>query len=424
MGTILNYLRRLNGFNRNAKLFLLSTVLNGLGLSLLVLLYNLYILSLGFHEDMIGLVTLVASLVAVVAALPMGWVANRLGYKDAQIVGIVGSALSLVVPLVFPTAWALIVCELIWGVAFTLLIIVGAPFMSENSSEEERSYLFSIQFMLATLTMFIGSLCGGELPRLFGLWLNVGAESPTAYQGALAVGTGLMFASTLPLFFLKTQTGLHTHTTRPRLVVREPRKIARLLLPTLISAVAGGMFVPFVNVFWKVSHHLNDAAIGQIFAASALIMTALATLTPVLAQRWGAVRVMVVTQVCAVGGLLMFGFSPWFMFALAGYLGRDVLMNLSRPLAGQFQMERSALAERAAVSALATMAFNLSWGLGSWVSGIWQTQGQFALVIMVSAGFYLASAALLQALFGQEPAQDPSLDKIAANSVALGSLAD
>jgi MFS family permease len=425
MNNSVSYLGRLGGFNRNAKLFLISTFLNGLGISLLVLLYNLYILSLGFHEDMIGLVTLVACLMAAAASLPMAWAAHRLGYRAAQIVGLAGSALSIGLALVVPTAQALIVTELIWGVAFTLVLIVSAPYMTENSSEEERPYLFSIQFVLLTSTGFIGSLFGGELPRLFGLVLKVGAESPMAYQGALSVAVALMFASALPLFFLEVPKGRHTHAARPRLVVRDRGKVVRLLLPTLLSAAGGGMFVPFVNVFWRLLHNLNDASIGQVFAVSALLMTGLGLLAPILSRRWGMVRVMVCTQLVSITGLLFFGFSPWLVVALLGYLGRDVLINLSRPLSMQFQMEESELDERAAVSSLSTMLFNLAWGVGSWVSGLWQTQGHFTLVFVASAAFFLAAVGSLQILYGRtRPPVAASELTISNRAVAVGSPAE
>jgi MFS family permease len=420
----LNLLRRVNGFSRNAKLFLLNTVLFGLGISLLVLLYNLYILSLGFHEDMIGLVTAVASVVAVAAAIPMGLVANRLGYKWGQVAGIVGSALSIALALLIPTGTALIVTEFIWGVAFTLAIIIGAPFIAENSSEEERPYLFSIQFAVVMLTAFIGSLGGGQLPRAFANWLHVAPESPAAYQGALAIGVLLMLASAVPLLFLETPRaqGAHAHIARPRLTVHDRGRVARLLLPSLVGAVGGGMFIPFTNVFWRVLFNLGDDHIGQVFAASALLVAGLGMLAPALTRRWGLVRVMVVTQLLSVAGLITFGFSPWLVLALAGYLGRDVLINLSRPLGGQFLMERCAVEERAAVSALSTMVFNLSWGVGSWVSGMWQAQGQFALVFGASAGFYLVSVVLLQLLFGERRAARESLP--AGVTVPVGSPAE
>jgi MFS family permease len=184
-----------------------------------------------------------------------------------------------------------------------------------------------------------------------------------------------------------------------------------------ISALGAGMFVPFTNVFWKISYSLDDDTIGQIFAVSALIMTGVTVVAPMLTRRWGLVRVLSITRVFAVVGLLGFGFSPWFMLALVGFLGRDILMNLSRPLTDQFQMEQTAVEERAIVSSLSVMVFNLAWAAASGVSGIWQTQGNFTWVFVASGGFYLLSVWLLYVFFGKSPA--PISEDVAAHSTIV-----
>jgi len=145
-------------------------------------------------------------------------------------------------------------------------------------------------------------------------------------------------------------------------------------------------------------------------------------------RRCGLVRVLSITRVFAGVGLLVFGFSPWFMLALVGFLGRDILMNLSRPLTDQFQMEQTAVEERAVVSALSVMVFNLAWAATSWISGIWQTQGNFAWVFVASGGFYLLSVWLLHIFFGNAPASKSEIataEKSATNVVnAYGTAAE
>lgn len=420
MSLVINYARRMTGLNRNAKLYLVHSVLSGLGLALLVLLYNLYILSLGYKQDMIGLVTLVASTVAVCAALPMGYVVNRLGYRRALTIGALGTAVSIASPLVVPTPEALIATEVIWGFAFTLLVIIGAPFMSENSTNEERPYLFSIQFVLLTLTAFIGNLAGGELPRILGGWLQVAPESPEAYRAALGIAVVLILFSAVPFLFVVNapQNGKQEHIGRPRLVIQNRGMAARLVIPIMIGALAGGMFVPFANVFWRDLHDVGDGTIGMIFAASALIMAMAGMFSPMLGQRFGMVRVMVGMQAVAVIGMLVFGFSPWLTIALAGFLARDVLMNLTRPLSGHFMMEQSAPQERAALSAISTMAFSLAWGVGSFISGNWQTSGQYSWVFGVSAFFYAISLVLLFVFFQEKSATSQGIPTAAMGSPA------
>lgn len=402
MQSILNYLATARALNRNAKLFLLHTILFGLSIALLALLYNLYVMSLNFRQDMIGTITLVACVVAVVAALPLSVALNRLGYQRALIAAVVLTAFSMWLPLVFPVREALIACELFWGVGFTLLVIAGAPFMTENSNDGQRAQLFSLQFALTMLTAFVGYWVGGSLPRWFGAWLGVYAESPQAYQAALYVSVVLMLFSAAPFFFIRPRArAKHSAHVSPRVLVRRPAPVAKLLAPYIIGAVGAGMFVPFANVLWKTTQNASDAMIGNIFALSALLMVGAGVVSPFMVKRLGAVRAMLVLQSIAMVGMLGFGFASLFAVALIGYLARDVMMNLVRPVYGQFMMEQSDAAERAAVSALATLGFNLAWGTGSWVSGIWQSENQFAVVFLVSAIFGALAIGVMYYLFGR-----------------------
>ena len=122
-------------------------------------------------------------------------------------------------------------------------------------------------------------------------------------------------------------------------------------------------------------------------------------LSPVVTHRIGAVRTMVVYQLLAMAGLLLFGFALPFGIVLVGYLARDVMMNLVRPVYGQYMMEQSEPAERAAVSAWATMGFNLAWGVSSWASGMLQSMNLISWVIVMSAGFGVLAAVLMPLLF-------------------------
>lgn len=417
MRTLKVYLESARALNRNAHLFLGHTMLFGLSLALMALLFNLYVLSLGFKQDMIGLMSLAACIVGVVAALPAGYALNRMGYKRTLLAGAFLTGFSMLLPLLFPVRAALLGCELFWGTGFTLLVVAGAPFMTENSSDSQRAQLFSIQFVLTMLTSFIGYLIGGELPRWFAQWFGVGAESAQAYQGALYVSAALMFLSAIPFLFIRQhRLDKHAHPARPRLRLEHLRPAAKLLTPHILGAVGAGMFVPFANVLWKTTHNVSDATIGSIFALSALLMVGGGVFVPAFARRLGQVRVMVIFQSAAVVGLLAFGASPFLSIALIGYLARDVLMNLVRPIWGQFMMDQSAPVERAAVSALATMGFNFAWGVSSWVSGVWQSDNQLLWVYAASGGFSVLAILALQYFFGRAAAR-PATQVDSANPV-------
>ena len=68
-------------FQRNARLYLLNSILVGLSYSVFALLFNLYILARGYPKDFLGLLSALPSAVALVAAVPMGMLSDRIGHR-------------------------------------------------------------------------------------------------------------------------------------------------------------------------------------------------------------------------------------------------------------------------------------------------------------------------------------------------------
>jgi len=66
------YVGKLRLFRRNARLYLLNTILSGVAFGTFRLLFHYYILSLGYDEAMLGQLLTVSSLVALIGALPAG----------------------------------------------------------------------------------------------------------------------------------------------------------------------------------------------------------------------------------------------------------------------------------------------------------------------------------------------------------------
>ncbi len=75
-------------FNRQAKLFLLSTTLFGIAFSFWNLFFNLYILSSGFNTDVLGLIKAAPALAALAIGLPLGRMADRIGHRKAMLIGL------------------------------------------------------------------------------------------------------------------------------------------------------------------------------------------------------------------------------------------------------------------------------------------------------------------------------------------------
>jgi MFS family permease len=402
MSSIIRQLSHLRELNRNARLFLLHTLIFNVGLSIVVLLYNLYILSLHFQQDTIGLVTLIAAFTGVVASIPAGVLMRVLGWQRALFISILGTAVSIAVSLLLPTLEGFILTELIWGFFFGMLVLIGGPFMTENSGPAQRDLIFSVQFALQMVAFMLGNFFGGRLVIMLAGLLDIGNEAPGAYAGALWISTALTIASMLPFFFIEKRAGeSHEHvvTLSPFGSIRRWRPVAQLSLIMLLAGAAGGLFLPFVNVIWKLSYGLNDDAIGALFAFSALIISLITFVAPVMTARWSRVRVIVVAQFISIPAQLVFGLSGVFAVGLVAFLLRDAVYNMARPLMAALQMDRVEANERATLASIIAVVWNLAWGAASWVSGLWQVSGQLSLVFIVAAIFQFASTLALFLFF-------------------------
>src|SRR6266480_4334527 len=82
---LIAYLRTFGRFQRNARLYLISSALSGVTLGIILVLYNLYLISLGYDTYFIGLIILNGTLGAGLAIFPAGICVDRFGGKSVLI---------------------------------------------------------------------------------------------------------------------------------------------------------------------------------------------------------------------------------------------------------------------------------------------------------------------------------------------------
>src|SRR4030067_3535232 len=76
---IKDYGNHLGAFQPNARLYLVYAIIAGVAMGIFRLLFNFYVLALGFDEKLLGNLVTTSSITALVFALPMGYLADILG---------------------------------------------------------------------------------------------------------------------------------------------------------------------------------------------------------------------------------------------------------------------------------------------------------------------------------------------------------
>ncbi|RPI58005.1 MAG: MFS transporter [Chloroflexi bacterium] len=398
------YLQRLASFSRNARLFLLSTVITGFGYSIYMLIFNLFVDSQGYSRSFLGELQSMPNLIALLSAVPAGVLVDQIGRKRAM--NLANAArLAAYLGIVFsPEPWSLRISMVVFGVAQSLWMVSAAPFMMENSKEEERNALFSANFGLQTLVGFIGTLLGGYLPTVFGSVLGTGVESPEAYAATLFATLLVAALAVVPVLMIEEgarPAGARARSFLPWRNLSSPRLAMRIFLPNIIISMGAAILIPYMNLFFKETYVISDRVLGTLFAVSSVV-TGVATLaSPVLADRWGRIRALVFTQLTSIPFLLLIGFSGILWLSGLAFWVRAALMNMGNPLYSAFAMEQVAEGERATVSGLMGMSWNIGWTIGPFVSGYMQAHPDigFQPIFVITCTLYVVASVLEKRFF-------------------------
>src|SRR5260370_583975 len=81
MRLLTEYAQQFKRFQRNARLYLISNALSGVTAGILLVLYNLYLVSLGYHTDFVGAVLFAGTIGAGLAIFPAGVCVDRFSGK-------------------------------------------------------------------------------------------------------------------------------------------------------------------------------------------------------------------------------------------------------------------------------------------------------------------------------------------------------
>jgi MFS family permease len=177
------------------------------------------------------------------------------------------------------------------------------------------------------------------------------------------------------------------------------RTFSRLVLPLLATSFGAGLFIPFMNVFFRQVHGQSDQAIGAVFAWSSLAMAVGFLLAPAIADRMGKIQLVVWTQILSIPFLALLGFSPWYWVAALAYLLRMALMNMANPVYQTFVMEEVEPKARATAASLVSMAWSSGRAFSPTVSGYIQVQYGFGPVFVLVIVLYVIAVWLYWRFF-------------------------
>ncbi len=388
---ISEYISHIKLFKKNARIYLYSGFLIGISFSGFRLLYNLFLKELNFSEEIMGKRLAIFSLGSLVIAIPATLSAKKNKFSTIYMISLAILFLSWLSQAFFTNLIPLFSASLIGGMFMTYYSVAVAPFIMRNSTDKERTHLFSFNFAIMLLSGVVGSIIAGFLPDICANFTDSKIET---LRMSLVVISGVSLLAFLLIPKIKELNRVHEKDIRLADIfkIKNPLLLFKITLPAFIVGMGAGMIIPFMNLYFKDRIKLEINQIGIIFSITQLFMFLGILLGPPLAKKFGKIRTVVITQFLSIPFMLILAFfNQYFLVALAFFM-RAAFMNMAQPLTTAFAMELVPKNEQEITNSTLMVAWTFSLAISTAIGGKLIATSGFTIPLIIASGLYVLSS--------------------------------
>jgi MFS family permease len=420
-------------YSRNVYLLLLFTLGKGFQLSIGALSINLYVKSLGYDLQFVGLFAAMAPLGALVAGVPVGFLADRVGRKPLLLLSGFLTPLTLLFMAFSGNGPLLMFASFLNGVTASAYWVTNLPMLTESTNEDQRVGALALNSFLLLGVGALGALIGGAVPELVSSITHLPADTTVPLRWGVIAAAIIVFLPALPLVFVKepprpTRAAAKAEQVAsmpgandpaagdiegavPETAVTQGRLAARwgvvglfaaLLIPDLLFTTGEGSVIALLQIFFKYRFLLPLGALGVLFTVAGLFGGATSLTAPRFVKRWGKLRMATTLQYLGAPVMLLIGFSPIFALAAVAEFTRQILRGLFEPVYATFAMERVSTRHRATLSGFYSLTWSMGFSIGPVVAGWLQDHVSLSAAFPIGAGCLALSATLLRIFFREE----------------------
>lgn len=391
----------LRAFNRNTFIFLIICALDAFGyFGIQGVLFNLYLLRLGFNSQFIGLLIASGQLTWAITALPASTVGRRYGLRAALIMGGALSAFGMgllllveMLPKPVWTPWLFGSWAVLW-IGAALYSVNSPPYLMHVNTDKTRNHAFAAQGIILAFMGFAGSLVAGFLPGLFVRWFGVSIDQPAPYRYALWAAPisyllcALLWTAAQPVQVVKTPQA-KSATSRPF------RLFSFFVLLVFLQTASEGALLTFFNVYLDTYLDVPTTRIGTILGVGQLLSIVGVLTVPYLLLRTGVPTILTWTMLGIGVVMLTFARLPDWLPATICFISIATMSAMNGTVRTVFSQEIVQAPWRATTSALLTIGLAAGWASIAALGGYLIAEAGFSMLFSISAGLAFASVLLL-----------------------------
>jgi MFS family permease len=412
------YLQHFRSFSPNVKLFLIGNALQGLGLSIYSLLFNLYLKELGFGESTIGGLISTTSLGVSLMALPAAFIIDKMHVKHLVMTGMLLSSSFFFLQILMVDEASLFTFGLLAAMFLALFNISVSPFYLRNSRPESRVHLFSLNSSLSMAAHLVGFLVGGFLPEIIGKFSSASSKLEL-YRSSIMLALGIVLLSNL--IFMRIQK-VPIPKSRGNLLGglrdKDWMVLMKLILPKLCFAGGAGLIIPFMNLYLKQKFALSTELIGASYALLQFFIFIGIFIAPSIIRRTSNLKFILITTALSIPFMVAMGLTGNVAVVLGCFFMRGMLMNMASPLSSMIEMERVREQDCVFASAIILFSYNIVYTFSTRLGGILIEQFSFGPTFYLSGALYALATILYYRFFKSMDAAKPREMEVAVAEAA------
>ncbi len=407
----ITYLHMVRLFSRDLRLFLVTSALVSFAWDgVRAVLFNLYLLRLGYGPEYVGLINAAGALAFALWCPPAGAMGTRWGSRKMLVTGagVLTGGFCLLPLAEFlagdgRTAW-LVSMSVVTYLGFALFLVNGLPFMMDTTGTEERTHAFSAHVALMPLAGFVGSLAAGWLPRAFATLQGVSLQEAAPYRVPLWLAALLLVPGVVALLFTRATDDPHAQASEgnapPVSTASAPYGLVIAIALIMAFRFAGrGTIATFFNVYLDDGLGTSTELIGGLSAIGQLLSVPAALAAPLLVTRWGTPRTIVWGSVgMALCALPLALISHWTAAGL-GFVGSSALFSVTVGPIRVFSQELVVPRWRTAMASAFMMGAGLAFAGVSLAGGYAIVTLGYRTLFLVATGLSTFGAVLFWAVF-------------------------
>jgi predicted MFS family arabinose efflux permease len=365
-----------------------------LGMSVYFLLYNLYLLELGYREDVLGRVSSLMSMGTLLGALPAAAIARRIGLRNTLLVAMLGSAAAASFRVLNPAQGWLLASAFLNGLFMSLWVVSYSPTIAGLSSERNRQLAFSLDCAASMSVGILGGLAGGRLPGTLQAVLHTGGLE--AKRTALLAAAAFAALGAWPAARLRFAEPVR-EAARAVKVYPRGRFLGGFLIALGCWSVAVGAFNPFFNAFFA-RLRMGTERIGLVYSGAKLFQVLAVLCAPLVFRRLGDVKGIAAMQLMTGLALATLAVSPAGTAAALAYTGYMSFQYMSEPGMFKMLMSRVTPGERSGASALYFLVTSIAASLSALAGGAAISRFGYSPTLLAAASIAALAALLFRKL--------------------------